>query len=160
MSAKVRVILYSTYGHVYRLAEAIAEGAREMSGTEVEVLQFPETLPLEVLQKMGATDARKAFAHIPIADPIIVQGRRLRYLAPYDWISRSACAGSLWSAAQAIGERFEVLYADFCTGALSQQWHRPYALSISFASPHGPMRQLVSRLVAFAGEQVRLFHLF
>jgi NAD(P)H dehydrogenase (quinone) len=69
MATKVQVIFYSTYGHVYRLAEAVAAGAREVAGTEVEVFQVAETLSEEILQKMGAVEARKAFAHVPIADP-------------------------------------------------------------------------------------------
>ena len=69
MRAKVQVIFYSTYGHVYRLAEAVAEGARAVAGSDVQVLQVAETLPADVLEKMGATEARKAFAHIPVANP-------------------------------------------------------------------------------------------
>jgi NAD(P)H dehydrogenase (quinone) len=69
MSAKIKVIFHSIYGHVYKLAEAIAEGARSVPGTEVELLQVAETLPDSVLAKMGAIEAKKAFAHIPIADP-------------------------------------------------------------------------------------------
>jgi NAD(P)H dehydrogenase (quinone) len=66
---KVHIIFYSTYGHVYRLAEAIAEGARGAQGAEVEIFQVAETLPQDVLEKMGAVEAKKAFAHIPRADP-------------------------------------------------------------------------------------------
>lgn len=66
---KIHIIFYSMYGHVYRLAEAIAEGAREIPGAEVTLMQIAETLSDEVLQKMGAVEAKKAFAHIPIADP-------------------------------------------------------------------------------------------
>jgi NAD(P)H dehydrogenase (quinone) len=51
------------------MAEAIAEGAREVPGAKVELFQVAETLPQEVLVKMGAVEAKKAFAHIPIADP-------------------------------------------------------------------------------------------
>lgn len=46
------------------MAEAIAEGAREVEGAEVEMCRVPETLPEEVLQKMGALEAQKAFAHV------------------------------------------------------------------------------------------------
>jgi NAD(P)H dehydrogenase (quinone) len=63
---KVLVVFYSMYGHIYRLAEAIAGGAREVVGTEVEMRRVPETLPEEVLKKMGAIEAQKTFAHIPI----------------------------------------------------------------------------------------------
>ena len=69
MAVNVHVIFYSTYGHVYRLAEAIAEGAREVAGVEVKLFQVAETLSGEVLAKMGAVEARKAFAHVPVADP-------------------------------------------------------------------------------------------
>ena len=69
MSTKIKVIFHSLYGHVYKLAEALAEGARSVPGTEVEILQVAETLPDEVLAKMGAVEAKKAFAHIPVAKP-------------------------------------------------------------------------------------------
>src|SRR5690242_5913018 len=67
--AKIRVIFYSTYGHVFRLAEAVAEGARSVAGSDVQLMQVAETLSPEILAKMGATEAKKAFAHVPIADP-------------------------------------------------------------------------------------------
>lgn len=69
MSTKIKVIFHSLYGHVHQLAEALAEGARSVPGTEVEILQVAETLPDEVLAKMGAVEAKKAFAHIPVAKP-------------------------------------------------------------------------------------------
>ena len=63
---KVLVVFYSTYGHVYKMAEAIAAGAGEVAGAEVEIRRVPETLPQEVLEKMGAVDAQKAFSQIPV----------------------------------------------------------------------------------------------
>src|SRR5687767_16031781 len=69
MPVKVQVIFYSLYGHVYRMAEAVAEGARQVAGAEVELLQVAETLPENVLAKMGAVEAKKAFAHVPPANP-------------------------------------------------------------------------------------------
>lgn len=69
MSARVQIIFHSLYGHIYRMAEAVAEGARQVPGTEVQLLQVRETLPQEILEKMGAVESKKAFAHIPIADP-------------------------------------------------------------------------------------------
>lgn len=48
------------------MAEAVAEGAREVPGTEVELRRVPETLPEAVLMKMGAPEAQKTFAHVPI----------------------------------------------------------------------------------------------
>lgn len=66
---KVKVVFYSMYGHIYRMAEAVAEGAREVAGTEVELLQVPELVPEEVLERSGAKQAQAAFAHIPVAKP-------------------------------------------------------------------------------------------
>ncbi len=65
---KVNVIFYSLYGHIYLLAEAIAEGAREAQGADVALYQVSETFSAEVLAKMGAVEAKKAFAHVPIAE--------------------------------------------------------------------------------------------
>ncbi len=68
MSVRVKVVFHSLYGHVYRMAESIAAGAREVDGAQVELLQVAETLPADILEKMGAAEAKKAFAHIPIVD--------------------------------------------------------------------------------------------
>jgi NAD(P)H dehydrogenase (quinone) len=64
---KIKIVFYSMYGHVYTMAEAIAEGVREVEGAEVEILQVPELVPDEALEKSGAKQAREAFAHIPVA---------------------------------------------------------------------------------------------
>jgi len=67
--AKIQVVFYSTYGHVYRMAEAVAEGARQVVGAEVSLWQVPELMPEEALVKSGAKVARAAFATIPMAKP-------------------------------------------------------------------------------------------
>ena len=64
---KLLVLFYSTYGHIHRLAEAIAEGAREVPGADVVIKRVPETLPPHVLESLGATAAQKAFALVHIA---------------------------------------------------------------------------------------------
>ncbi len=63
---KVLVVYYSMYGHIHRMAEAVAEGAKGVQGATVEMRRVPETLPLEVLQKMGAVEAQKKFAHVSV----------------------------------------------------------------------------------------------
>jgi len=67
--AKIQIVFYSMYGHVYKLAEAVAEGARQVPGAKVELYQVPELVPEEALEKSGAKAAREAFAHIPFAKP-------------------------------------------------------------------------------------------
>jgi NAD(P)H dehydrogenase (quinone) len=68
MSAKVQVIFYSMYGHIYRMAEAVAAGARD-AGAEVSLWQVAELVPDEILEKSGAHAARATFAHVPVATP-------------------------------------------------------------------------------------------
>jgi NAD(P)H dehydrogenase (quinone) len=69
MATKVQVVFYSMYGHIYRMAEAIAAGARQVADAEVTLWQVPELVPDDVLEKSGAKTARAAFAHVPVAKP-------------------------------------------------------------------------------------------
>jgi NAD(P)H dehydrogenase (quinone) len=109
--AKVQVIFYSTYGHVWRLAEAVAEGARS-AGATVELLRVAETLPDDVLAKMGATEAQKAFAHVPVADArrlqeadAIVLGCPTRYgAAPAQMRAFLDNTGGQWVSGALIGK--------------------------------------------------------
>jgi len=60
------ILYYSTYGHVHKMAEAVAEGVREIDGAEAVLRRVPETLPEEVLDKMGAIEAQQSMSHVPI----------------------------------------------------------------------------------------------
>lgn len=61
---KVLVLYYSMYGHTERMAEAVAEGARE-AGAEVAIKRVPELVPEEVARTAGAKLDQKA----PVASP-------------------------------------------------------------------------------------------
>ncbi len=63
---KVLIVYYSMYGHIHKMAEAVAEGVREVAGAEAILRRVPETLSQEILGKMGAIEAQKSFAHIPV----------------------------------------------------------------------------------------------
>ncbi|NIN00292.1 MAG: NAD(P)H:quinone oxidoreductase [candidate division Zixibacteria bacterium] len=63
---KVLVVFYSVYGHIYRMAEAVAEGAKAVKGAKVEMRRVPETLPEDILKQIGAIEPQKAFSHIPV----------------------------------------------------------------------------------------------
>ena len=64
---KVAIVYYSMYGHILKMAEAVAEGVREVAGCEAAIKRVPETLSNEVLGMMGALEAQKGMAHIPVA---------------------------------------------------------------------------------------------
>jgi NAD(P)H dehydrogenase (quinone) len=67
MPIKVHVVFYSTYGHVYRMAEAVVAGVKEVAGAEAALFQVAELTSDALLEKSGAKAARAAFAHVPIA---------------------------------------------------------------------------------------------
>ena len=50
--AKILVLYYSSYGHLAKMADAVAEGARS-AGAEVDVRRVPETAPAEVAAAAG-----------------------------------------------------------------------------------------------------------
>lgn len=64
---KMLILFHSMYGHIRTMAEAAAQAAREIPGVEVLLRRVPETLNDDVLTKMGALDAAKAQAEIPVA---------------------------------------------------------------------------------------------
>ena len=47
---KVLVLYYSAYGHIEKMAEAVAEGARE-AGATVDIKRVPELVPEEIAKK-------------------------------------------------------------------------------------------------------------
>ncbi len=63
---KVLVVYYSMYGHVHKLAEAAAAGAQSVANVEVALRRVPETLPEDVLEKIGALEAQKQQADVPV----------------------------------------------------------------------------------------------
>ncbi|MGE5236869.1 MAG: NAD(P)H:quinone oxidoreductase [Acidobacteriota bacterium] len=74
MATNIQVVFYSMYGHIYRLAQAVAEGAREVEAVHVSLLQVPELVPDEALERTGAKQARAAFAGVPLATPDGLRG--------------------------------------------------------------------------------------
>ncbi len=71
---KILVLYHSTYGHIEKMAEAIAVGAREIEGATVDVKRVPELVPEELAKKSGYKLDQKA----PIA--------KVEELADYDAI--------------------------------------------------------------------------
>jgi len=106
------VLFYSTYGHVYRLAQAIADGAREVPGVDVVLKRVPETLSAEAIKSMGATEAQKAFASVPIATVAtwwtLVQSFSARRRGSGTWRAQMRQfldgTGGLWAQGKLVGK--------------------------------------------------------
>jgi NAD(P)H dehydrogenase (quinone) len=63
--AKVLVLYHSFYGHIEAMAEAVAQGAREVGGAQVDIKRVPETMPADVFAKAGG----KANQSAAVAQP-------------------------------------------------------------------------------------------
>ena len=63
---KILILYYSMYGHVHKMAEAVAEGVREIDGAEAVMRRVPETISEEVLEEMGAVEAQQSMSNVPI----------------------------------------------------------------------------------------------
>ena len=61
---RVLVLYYSSYGHIVRMAGAVATGAR-MAGADVTIKRVPELVPEEIARKSGYVLDQTA----PIAEP-------------------------------------------------------------------------------------------
>ncbi len=62
---KVLVLYYSSYGHIETMANAVAEGAKSVPGTEVTVKRVPELMSREAAEKAYMKFDQAA----PIASP-------------------------------------------------------------------------------------------
>jgi NAD(P)H dehydrogenase (quinone) len=112
MPVNIHIIFYSMYGHVWKLAEGIAEGARTVADAKVGLFQVAETLPQAVLEKMHAVEPKQAFAHIPVASvEQLTQADAIIFGTPTRF--GSACAqmqsffdatGGLWGSGALIGK--------------------------------------------------------
>jgi NAD(P)H dehydrogenase (quinone) len=73
---KVLVLYYSSYGHIETMAQAVAEGARKVAGTEVTIKRVPELVPPEVAKASHfKTDQAAPIAtvdELPNYDAIII----------------------------------------------------------------------------------------
>ena len=109
---RILVVFYSMYGHTWRMAEAVAEGAREVEGADVQLYQVQETLPENVLEKTGAKKAKEAFAHIPVAKPeILPEADAIIFGTPTRFGNMTSQmrafldqTGSLWSKGALVGK--------------------------------------------------------
>jgi len=109
---KIYVIYYSLYGHIKAMADAVVEGIKDVEGAEPILRRVPETLPEEVLEKMGGLEFQKKMKDIPVctveelkqADAIIF-GTPTRFGNMIGQMRQFLDAtGKLWSEGALIGK--------------------------------------------------------
>ena len=105
--SKVLVLYYSAYGHIERMAQAVAEGARE-AGAQVDIRRVPELVPDEVARSSGyKLDQEAAIARVdelPQYDAIIIgvgtrYGRMASQMA--NFLDQT---GGLWASGALVGK--------------------------------------------------------
>jgi NAD(P)H dehydrogenase (quinone) len=130
---KTLVLYYSLFGHVFKLAEAVAAGAREVKGNDVMMRTIPETLSREELEKSGALEAKKHYwadpeinvNELPNFDAIIF-GFPTRYgNAPAQVRLLIDETEGLWSAGKLVGKVAGV----FTSSAIQHSGHESTVLS-------------------------------
>lgn len=109
---KLLVVYYSMYGHIYEMAKSVMAGVESVEGVKVELRRVPETLPQEVLEKMGAIEAQKTQQGVEIctveelgqADGIIF-GTPTRFGVMCGQMKQFLDAtGSLWATGALVGK--------------------------------------------------------
>mmetsp|Transcript_26601 Transcript_26601/g.56209 ORF Transcript_26601/g.56209 Transcript_26601/m.56209 type:complete len:200 (+) Transcript_26601:71-670(+) len=116
---KIAIIVYSLYGHINTMAEAVKKGV-EASGAECTIFQVPETLPEEVLAKMGAP---------PKADyPVITAAQMEEFdgflfglsgrfgIIPAQTKSFMDSTGGLWQGGKLVGKAGGCFFSTGCQG--------------------------------------------
>jgi NAD(P)H dehydrogenase (quinone) len=98
--AKVLVLYYSAYGHIEKMAEAIAEGARA-AGAMVDIKRVPETVPEEIARahhfKLDQAAPVARIDDLANYDAIVVgTGTRFGRISP-QMAAFLDKAGSLWA---------------------------------------------------------------
>ena len=105
---KILVLYHSTYGHIEKMAEAVAAGAREVEGALVDIKRVAETVPEEVARKAGYKLDQKAplatVDDLPGYDAIII-GAGTRYgVAASQMRAFIDQTGPLWARGALVGK--------------------------------------------------------
>lgn len=105
--SKILVLYYSSYGHIEKMAEAVAAGIRE-AGAEVAIKRVPELVPEEIAKKSGFKLDQAApvatVAELPEYDAIIF-GVPTRFgNMPAQMKNFLDQTGGLWAQGKLIGK--------------------------------------------------------
>lgn len=131
------------------MAEAVAEGAKSVDGADVSLFQVEETLPDEVLEKMGAKAARQAFAHVPTIQPKqLAEADAVIFGTPTRFGNMAAqmramldATGGLWKNGSLVGKVGSVFASVHCHAARWAGNHDHQLPDDAAASRHGDRRR-------------------
>ncbi|MEN6585697.1 MAG: NAD(P)H:quinone oxidoreductase [Sulfuricella sp.] len=109
---KIQVVFYSMYGHIHRMAQAVANGVASVEGAEVSLWRVPELVPDKALEASGAKAAQAAFSDVPIIAPAqLAEADAIIFGTPTRFGNMAAQmrnfldqTGKLWLAGSLIGK--------------------------------------------------------
>ena len=108
---RIFIICYSLYGHIYKMALAVADGVKE-AGYEAEIFRVPELLPDDIIEKMGAASFQQEFRKLPLlSPPDMIQADAVIFGTPTRFGNMCAqmraffdASGSLWKQGGLVGK--------------------------------------------------------
>lgn len=106
--ARILVLYYSSYGHLARMADAVAEGVRD-AGHDCEVLRVPETAPAEVAAAAGfiadhSHPLIEGIGKLPEYDGIVIGAPTRFGRMPSQMAAFLDQAGGLWYTDALVGK--------------------------------------------------------
>lgn len=147
---RVLVLYYSSHGHVRTLAQAEAEGARSVPGTDVDLRRVPETVPEKIREQAGfvADDTPVATPADLEAYDAIILGSPTRFgMMAGQMKSFLDQAGGLWARNALVGK----VAAVFASTGSQHGGHEATLLSSQIPLQHFGM--LIAGLpYSFAGQ--------
>ena len=141
---KISVVYYSMYGNTFKLAQAVAEGAREIEGAEVSVKQVAELMSKEIYEKIPqAMKAKKMQKDIPIATmEDLIEADAVLFGSPTRFGNMCAqlrqyldMTGPLWVKGQLVGKPAGV----FCSTSTVHGGQETTLISMMFGLLHHGM---------------------
>jgi NAD(P)H dehydrogenase (quinone) len=136
-SPRIAIIIYTMYGHIATLAEAVKSGI-ESAGGSARIFQVPETLPQEVLTAMhapGKPDYPTISAKELTAFDAFLLGIPTRYGSfPGQWKAFIDTTGGLWQSGGLAGKYAGVFVS---TGTLGGGQESTVIATMSTLAHHG-----------------------
>lgn len=134
---KVLIVYYSTYGNVYKMAKLVADGVKEIPGSEPVIRTVPELIPQSVVE----------------SNENMKRGREMQKDIPFVTLNDFKEAGAI---AFGTPTRFGNVSSQLKNqiDQLSQLWvkgeleGKPAGIFVSTASPHGGQETTILTLMA------------
>ncbi|KAJ3982005.1 1,4-benzoquinone reductase [Lentinula detonsa] len=119
MAPRIAIVIYSMFGHIAKMAEAVKSGVEGAGGT-VKIFQISETLPQELLEKMHAPQ-KPDYPVISVEQlteyDAFLFGIPTRYgNFPAQWKAFWDATGGLWGQGALAGKYVSVFFSSASLG--------------------------------------------